>query len=258
MNLTINSRDAMPKGGTINIEVSVENMTNVPGTSNSEIAPGSYVSLRFSDTGCGISPEHLRHVFEPFFTTKDVGKGTGLGLATVYGIVKQHKGWVTVESTVGKGTTFSIFLPQVSPSEETASTPPPTPAQTMGHETILLVEDEAQLRQLLAKVLQQSGYKVITATNAVEAEAIWREQAQSIDLLLTDIIMPEGVTGCDLAIRLKAQRPQLKVIFTSGYSRNLIASEIALQEGVNYLPKPYHPGKVVQMVRSCLDRPASF
>jgi len=199
-----------------------------------------------------MDPLTKSRIFEPFFTTKDVGKGTGMGLATVYGIVKQHNGWVEVGSEVGHGTTFQVFLPVTEKSPEII-VEKPEPLLPGGRERILMVEDEALLRELVESVLVERGYRVLTACSAVEALQIWNEHNAEIDLLLTDIVMPGGMTGRQLAEQLQPRDPNLKVIFTSGYSPEAVAGDFALQEGINFLPKPYHPRTLVQMVRNCLD-----
>jgi len=206
-----------------------------------------------TDTGCGIPPELLLRIFEPFFTTKEVGKGTGLGLATVYGIAKQHEGWIEVISEVGKGTTFKVFLPKSSkpvggPTETTFHSVP-----RWGDEKILLVEDEAALRGLASKLLQKQGYQIFEAASGVEALAVWEEHAGAFDLLLTDIVMPGGLSGRALSEKLLAEKPDLKVIFSSGYSTDMVGDNFHLEEEVNFLAKPYPPKSLIQIVRACLD-----
>jgi len=199
----------------------------------------------------------LGHIFEPFFTTKEPGKGTGLGLATVYGIVKQHQGWLTVESQVGQGSTFTIFLPsaatagRATPPAATAATAPA--ALPSGRETILVAEDEPALRELVVNVLELCGYSVVQACNGVEALEKWADHKGKIDLLLTDMVMPGGVSGRQLAERLEAEDPDLKVIYTSGYSPGMAGKDIALMEGFNFLAKPYPPSQLAIVVRECLD-----
>jgi CheY-like chemotaxis protein len=195
----------------------------------------------------------LNRVFEPFFTTKEVGKGTGLGLATVYGIIKQHEGWIEVRSEVNRGTTFDIYLPE----QESA---PATQVIQRGHapvpggkETILLVEDEPGVRRLAENVLARHGYQVLSAADGREALDVWQQNSEKIDLLLTDMVMPKGLSGLDLAGQLKIRSPRLKVIYTSGYSVELLESELTLNEGINFLPKPYPAGQLAAVVRNCLD-----
>jgi len=206
-----------------------------------------------TDTGCGIAPEHLLRIFEPFFTTKAVGKGTGLGLATVYGIVKQHEGWIEVESEVGKGTTFKIFLPKSSKPAGATTDTTFHPLKRWGDEKILLVEDEAALRGLASKLLQKQGYQIVEAASGVEALEVWEQHNGAFDLLLTDMVMPGGVNGRELAEQLLAEKPDLKVIFTSGYSTDMVGKNFVLEEEINFLPKPYPPKALIQIVRVCLD-----
>jgi PAS domain S-box-containing protein len=257
LNLAVNARDAMPEGG--EIAISLEPVA-LDGRScpHPNASPGNYVRLRFSDTGCGIAPEHLGQIFNPFFTTKDVDKGTGLGLATVYGILEQHQGWIDVESQPGQGTSFVIHLPQwaqgTSAKDEDEA---PVPVRG-GDETILLVEDELVLRMLAARVLERHGYKVIAAPSGAAALGIWEEHRAAVALLLTDVVMPDGVSGGKLAEQLRAQKPALKVLFMSGYTGEIAGRGLNLREGVNFLQKPFSPTRLAQVVRDCLDAaPAS-
>jgi len=252
MNLAVNARDPMPQGGQLTVRTAPVETDADYVWRNPEARAGRFVCLSVTDTGCGMDPLTKSRIFEPFFTTKDVGKGTGMGLATVYGIVKQHNGWVEVGSEVGHGTTFQVFLPVTEKSPEII-VEKPEPLLPGGRERILMVEDEALLRELVESVLVERGYRVLTASSAVEALQIWNEHNAEIDLLLTDIVMPGGMTGRQLAEQLQPRDPNLKVIFTSGYSPEAVAGDFALQEGINFLPKPYHPRTLVQMVRNCLD-----
>ncbi|MDB6017959.1 MAG: sensor hybrid histidine kinase [Pedosphaera sp.] len=255
LNLSVNSRDAMPLGGRLTIRISVMNIDTDNLAQHPGGRPGSFVRLSVIDTGCGIEPENLAHVFEPFFTTKEVGKGTGLGLATVYGIVKQHHGWVEVESELNMGTTFHVFLPSsVEPVEEAkAETPAPRQAVSGGTETILVVEDEPPVRELVCRILKAYGYQVLEATTGATALEVWREHRDKISLLLTDIVMPDGMTGRDLAEAIQKEKPGLKAIYTSGYSSDIVGKDFILQEGLNFLQKPYQPQKLAIAVRKCLD-----
>jgi two-component system cell cycle sensor histidine kinase/response regulator CckA len=205
------------------------------------------------DTGTGIEQENLTRIFEPFYTTKDVGKGTGLGLATVYGIVQQHVGWIEVTSELRKETVFKIFLPATTTRAEAVGEKSPEPKIRGGTETILVVEDEPPLRALVRNVLQRYGYKVLEAGSGVEALPLWREHQSRIKLLLTDMVMPHGLSGRELADKLLLENPQLKVIYTSGYSLDVVGTDMVLREGLNFLQKPYHPRKLAQAVRDCLD-----
>jgi CheY-like chemotaxis protein len=198
----------------------------------------------------------LEHIFEPFFTTKPVGKGSGMGLATVYGIVNQHRGWVNVDSTVGRGTTFSIYLP---PHDQPAEVPPEAPRMPSvrcGNETVLMVEDEPVLRELIEEVLTAHGYHILSAASGAEALQVWQEYGGKIDLLLTDMVMPGGMTGQQLAAELRPRDPRLKVIITSGYSQEMVGRNLTLSEGTEFLPKPYRPPQLVEKVRAILDTPA--
>ncbi len=254
MNLAINARDAMPKGGRLVITTQTEMVDRAAAARNLEAREGRFVVLSVTDTGCGMDQATVNRVFEPFFTTKDVGKGTGLGLATVYGIVKQHNGWLEVASQVGQGSTFRIFLPSVAPTQAKRADEPST-ALTVpgGRETILLVEDEPAVRTLALACLRQLGYRVLEAANGPEALRLFREHHHNISLLLTDLIMPEGMNGHDLAQQLRMTQPNLKAIFSSGYSREIIGSDSGLQHGDFFLPKPYEFAALARLVRHCLD-----
>jgi two-component system cell cycle sensor histidine kinase/response regulator CckA len=254
LNLAVNSRDAMPKGGNIVIRISVCEGRPTPPVEPAEGRAGRFVCLTWTDDGCGIPPEHLSHVFEPFFTTKDLGKGTGLGLATVHGIVKQHQGWIELESYVDKGTTFNVYLPCTNHLPESVA--PPTPqdrAVRGGTETILVVEDDEPVRELASNLLAGQGYNVVQAHCGPEALEVWEQCRGQIDLLLTDLVMPYRVNGLELAEKLWAKRPGLKVLFTSGYGADVVGENFVLRPGINFLQKPYHPQKLAAAVRACLD-----
>ena len=251
LNLVVNARDAMPIGGHISIEVSLVEGTIDAGGPARPI--GSWVCLRVTDTGSGIASEDLPHIFEPFFTTKDVGKGTGLGLATTYGIVQQHGGWIEVDSEVERGTTFLAFFPHVSAM--LAEPPPPAaaPPPPRGNETILVVEDEEGVRALVTKVLGDLGYRLLEAQSGPRALDVWREHESEIDMLITDIVMPDGMNGLELAERLRRSRPSLKVIFTSGYLADVSREDIPARETDAYLAKPFSLPEMARMVRRMLD-----
>ena len=253
LNLAVNSRDAMPKGGQLTLRVSVGEVDARHVAQHPEGQAGRFVCLSVSDTGCGIAPENLRRIFEPFFTTKEVGKGTGLGLATVYGIVKQHQGWIEVESQVGDGTTFHVFLPCCSQPADVRDNQPPERTIRGGNETILVVEDEAPVRELVCSLLAAHGYQILQAGSGVQALQVWNTSKDRIDLLLTDLVMPDRMNGRELAEKLWVDRPKLKVIFTSGYSADVVGHDFVLRGNLNYLQKPYHPQKLALTVRDCLD-----
>jgi PAS domain S-box-containing protein len=254
LNLAVNARDAMPEGGQLVIETAGVEFDEFAATQTAKARPGSFVRLSVSDTGCGIPPENLAKIFEPFFTTKEVGKGTGLGLATVFGIAKQHQGWVNVYSEVGHGTTFKVYLPRLAESHDiTIINKMPATALT-GHETILLVEDEPALRTTVKLTLARLGYRVLEAATGFKALEVWKEHPAEIHLLLTDLMMPDGMTGKELGQRLFHQNPKLKVIYMSGYSANIVAKDFPLQEGVNFLIKPFQVQQLAQTIRQSLDQ----
>jgi PAS domain S-box-containing protein len=253
LNLSVNARDAMPRGGQLSVRISIVEVNKDHVQRHPEARPGRFVCVSNTDTGTGIPPENLSRIFEPFFTTKEVGKGTGLGLATVYGIVKQHQGWVEVESTVGKGTSFRIFIPYVGEPQIPAEKPTTQIIVRGGTETILLVEDEKPVRELVARVLEKHGYCVLQASAGAEAIEVWRAHKDKILLLLTDLIMPGNMNGRELAETLLAERPELKVIFTSGYSADIVGKDFKIESDLNFLQKPYHPQALALVVRRCLD-----
>jgi nitrogen-specific signal transduction histidine kinase/ActR/RegA family two-component response regulator len=253
LNLAVNARDAMPKGGQLAIHISIMEVNEAHVQQRPEARVGRFVCVSKSDTGCGIPPENLQRIFEPFFTTKEVGKGTGLGLATVYGIVKQHQGWIEVESTIGKGTTFRIFIPYAGSAQAEAERPTTQIAVRGGNETILLVEDEKPVRELVSRVLQKYGYKIVQAGSGTEAIEAWGRHKGEIALLFTDLVMPDNMNGRELAEKLKAESPALKVIFTSGYSADIVGKDFKLEPELNFLQKPYQPQALALTVRRCLD-----
>lgn len=256
LNLAVNSRDAMPNGGKLVITTGSELFDEQSARQNPVAAAGLHVWLTVADTGCGIPTEDLPHIFEPFFTTKEVGKGTGLGLATVYGIIQQHHGWVTVTSEVSRGTTFRIYFPAAKATAESKTAIAVTELPR-GTETILIVEDEPTVRSLVSTILEYCGYKVLQAASGKGALKIWEEKRDQIQLLLTDIIMPDGMTGCELASHLQLQQPQLKVLYTSGYSGEAAGKGLQLHEGVNFLKKPYQPEELARIIRMALDSTAA-
>jgi two-component system, cell cycle sensor histidine kinase and response regulator CckA len=256
MNLAVNARDAMPKGGKLFVGTSTVEITQDYVRHHPEAREGNFCCLTVTDTGCGMERKTLERIFEPFFTTKEVGKGTGLGLATVYGIVKQHQGWVEVSSQVGVGTTFKIYFAAMAQTGDHAASLPSVPEHvTGGREAILLVEDEPALRALVREVLENYQYRVLEAGSGVEALRIWEEKDGKFDLLLTDLVMPEGVTGRELAAQLKKRKPELRIIFTSGYSAEVLGKDFPQGETA-FLPKPYLPSQLAKFVRKCLDTSA--
>jgi CheY-like chemotaxis protein len=253
VNLAVNARDAMPEGGKLLIETANVDLDEEYCVMHPYVRPGRFVMLAVSDTGHGMSEEIKRQIFEPFFTTKPKGTGTGLGLATIYGVVKQAKGSIEVYSEVGKGTTFKIYVPRVD--DKTAGPPESSPPMELlgGSETVLLVEDEAVVRDLGVRILAGLGYRVMRAGNGDEAIALAGEHGERIDLLLTDVVMP-GMSGRDLANRLTRIHPEARVLFTSGYTDNVIVHHGVLDEGVSFIGKPYSPSALAKKVREVLDK----
>jgi hypothetical protein len=246
----------MPAGGRVFIKTSLENIHRAPTPMDPERRDGDFVCLSFSDTGIGMDTQILNRIFEPFFTTKPVGKGTGLGLSTVFGIIRAHHGWLGVESKPHHGTTFRLYFP---PSNQPAEKTEPVAEGVLrnGRETILVAEDEDALREMVVQVLRIQGYTVIEAASGREALDMWERKDRPVDLLLTDMVMPGGIMGAELAERLLGQSPALKVIYTSGYSPGMAGQDASLLRGHNFLPKPYSIGKLAQFVRECLDAPAA-
>jgi two-component system, cell cycle sensor histidine kinase and response regulator CckA len=253
LNLAVNARDAMPNGGQLVIETSGAELDELAASQSVQARAGSFVCLSVSDSGCGIAPEILPKIFEPFFTTKDVGKGTGLGLATVFGIVQQHQGWVNVYSELSHGTTFRIYIPRLAKNAGSKSAQPAPKAMPGGDETILLVEDDPSLRLSVRRTLSQLGYRVLEAPTGVQALDVWKQNREEIRLLLTDLVMPDGMTGKTLAQRLLQDNAELKVIYMSGYSAEVVGKDFPLKEGVNFLSKPFQASKLAQTIREKLD-----
>jgi len=251
LNVAINARDAMPDGGTLAIQTRNVVMDETVVGGHTRIPPGDYVLLAISDTGVGMTPETRSHLFEPFFTTKGHGKGTGLGLAVVDGVVKQSGGYIDVYSEIGRGTTFKIYLPAVESgrlSDERAESGEPA----RGTETILLVEDEQAVREVAQEVLKRRGYTVLSASDATEALRIARDNAGRIDVVLTDVVMP-GMTGPQLVERLRAEQPNLPALFMSGYtSDSVLRNEVATGDA-SFLQKPFSTGVLAAKLRQVLD-----
>ena len=256
MNLVVNARDAMPTGGRIVIQTREVGIgPDSPGPPVG-LSSGRWLALAVSDTGQGMDPDTISHVFEPFFTTKLRGKGSGLGLSTVYGIVKQSNGEITVSSEVGRGATFRAYLPVFEAPARAAEPSAAVPRPRRGEETILLVEDEAAVRKLAREMLVREGYRVLTADGGPAALEVWEQHADSIDLLLTDVVMPQ-MSGRELAERLKAERPGLKVLYMSGYTSDVIARHGVLGSETALLPKPFTPESLSRKVRGVLSQTPS-
>jgi signal transduction histidine kinase/CheY-like chemotaxis protein len=254
MNLVVNARDAMPNGGKLTVATEAVLIDEAYVESHPEARTGSFVCLRVTDVGHGMDAATLARIFEPFFTTKEVGKGTGLGLATVYGIVKQHEGWIEVLSQPGKGTTFCIYFPASSAPIQTQSRDAaPAPTVCRGKETILIVEDEPFLREMAHAILEDCGYRILEAASGRQALEIWSGFPEHVDLLLTDMVMPEGVSGMELAQKLLVCKPKLKVVFASGYSIEDLNQEFVHRSNAVFLQKPYTHITLTQAVRKALD-----
>jgi two-component system, cell cycle sensor histidine kinase and response regulator CckA len=250
MNLAVNARDAMPNGGKLDIETANVEFDEGIAAIPPDAIPGRYVLLRVADTGFGMDETTRQHIFEPFFTTKEVGKGTGLGLSTVYGVVRQSGGWIDVWSEVDAGTAFKVYLPRVdsSPEAELKEASAPTAG---GAETILVVEDQEAVRSLAKVVLTQYGYHVIEASDGEQAIAVANRLPGQIHLLLTDVILP-GMNGKEVSDRLRELRPDVKVLFMSGYTADVIAHRGVLDGGVAFLHKPFSPEELAAQVRDVL------
>jgi two-component system cell cycle sensor histidine kinase/response regulator CckA len=252
MNLVVNARDAMPEGGRLMVETCNADLDALYAVDHVTVKPGRYVMLAVSDTGVGMDRQTIAHIFEPFFTTKESGRGTGLGLSTVYGIVKQSGGYIWVYSEPGKGSTFKVYLPRVDEVPEAAAAQA-SPRSQRGTETILVVEDEEAVRELIQTVLTEKGYDVIPSLDPQHAEQIAARFAGEIHLLLTDVVMP-GTSGRELAARISARRRDIRVLFMSGYTDNVITSGGMLEEGLAFLQKPFSPAALVQKVREVLSQ----
>src|SRR5439155_24021073 len=258
VNLAVNARDAMPEGGVISIQTDRMELAAAQAQSSFGIDPGPYVRLRVRDTGGGIGPEVLQHIFEPFFTTKAPGRGTGLGLATVYGIVRQHGGCVRVDSELGHGTEFEILLPEVAAPEqaaglEQAAAPEPRVADFPGGtETVLLVEDDPALLLMARESLSELGYRVLAVSSASEALRVLDRETARIGILVTDVVMP-GMGGRELGERVKGTFPDLPILFVSGYTRDPVLTQSPERIGIQFLDKPYTALALARKVREILD-----
>jgi CheY-like chemotaxis protein len=260
MNLVINARDAMPGGGrlsieTANVEVAAEQAANACDPSEHPVGlppAGSYVKLAVTDTGVGMDAATLSRLFEPFFTTKEVGKGTGLGLPTVYGIVKQSKGVIHVVSEPGRGSTFAVYLPREKNGTALIRRKPTEVVPAVGNETVLVVEDEEAVRKSAVRILRDAGYQVLAASNGLEALKVCNELHGEIHLVLTDVVMPE-MDGAELATRLEQQYPDIRVLFMSGYSGDAIADHGVLDRDTHLISKPFNAADLTNKVRDLLD-----
>jgi two-component system cell cycle sensor histidine kinase/response regulator CckA len=252
LNLAVNARDAMPRGGKLTIETRNTVLDHEYARKHIAVTPGRFVMLAVSDSGTGIDPQLQSRIFEPFFTTKEMGKGTGLGLATVYGIVKQSGGNVWVYSEVGLGTTFKVYLPRTDEEVQTYKRPSVNGGGLFGTETVLLVEDEEVVRQLACEVLRGCGYQLLDAANGKEALLTCESYPQPIHLLVTDVIMP-GMSGPELAGRLSKPRPEMKTLYMSGYADNAIIHQGVLDNGADFIQKPFSTDDLALKVREVLD-----
>ena len=252
VNLALNAREAMPEGGQLILATEALAITEAGAKLEPPSRPGSFVCLKITDTGCGIDPEVLPRIFEPFFTTKDAGKSAGLGLAAAWGIVQQHAGWLEVKSAVNEGATIKVFLP-AAPAGAVAEPVIHSGEKIGGREVILLVEDEASVREVAVAMLQKHGYRVLQAGSAEEALEAWKWHALRIELLLTDLVLPGHITGPQLAERFRAEKPTLKVICLSGYGREDSERVPKLPVGGHFLRKPCRPRVLARAVRALLD-----
>ena len=252
LNLAVNARDAMPQGGRLTIEAADSELGASDVNRFRYVTPGRYVMLKVTDSGCGMDAELQSHIFEPFFTTKERGKGTGLGLATVYGVIKQSGGYIWVDSEPGKGAAFRIYLPQVQESPESPSEEKPlAKLAPTASRTILLVEDEQSLRKLARAILAEAGYVVLEAHDAIHAIQLSREASVAVDLLLTDVVMP-GMSGPHLAGELSPRRPEMRVLYMSGYTDGSIAAHGVLESGLSVLHKPFTRDQLLRRVEDAL------
>jgi len=252
LNLSINARDAMPKGGRLTIETSNVDLSEEFSHDHVSVPPGQYVMLAVSDNGCGMDAETQAHIFEPFFTTKEVGKGTGLGLATVYGIVKQSEGTIWQYSEVGRGTAFKIYLPRAEAPMKEVEVEADDRESLQGTETVLLVEDEEVVREMATEILRDAGYHVLEAKHGPEALILGRRHSGAIHLMLTDVVMPQ-MSGRDLAEQLTPLRRDMKVLYMSGYTDDAIVHHGVLEEGTAFIGKPFTPDALTRKVREVLD-----
>jgi signal transduction histidine kinase/CheY-like chemotaxis protein len=257
LNLTLNARDAMPQGGVCTVRTLLEqgdaSAHAREQTNDDRDAKGPWACLVVSDTGLGIAPNVLPHIFDPFFTTKDIGKGSGLGLSTVYGIARQHRGFVTVATTLGKGSAFKVFLPRDASEIDVVVAVPPSPKAGRG-EQILVVEDEPGVRLLLMSTLARHGYQPVSAESGADALRVWRERGPVFALVFTDMAMPGDMNGLELVEALRSQEPSLKAIISSGYSQEIVATELSARSAQSFLQKPWSAEQLLSAIRDMLDR----
>jgi PAS domain S-box-containing protein len=254
MNLAVNARDAMPDGGTLTIETANTDLTDDYARRHLGVTPGPYVLMAVSDTGMGMTPEVQTHIFEPFFTTKGPEKGTGLGLATVYGIIKQSGGNIWVYSEPGKGATFKVYLPRVSDGAPGAAVLDAEPEPARGHETVLLVEDDDKVREVVSLALRDAGYTVLEARVGSGALALGAERKEPVHLVITDLVMP-GMSGRELVERWRAKHPETRALFMSGYTDATAHQQGGLPAGAAFIQKPFAPSALARKVREVLERP---
>jgi len=252
VNLAVNSRDAMPKGGKLRMVSTAVRVDTTWVARNPQAREGDFVCLAVMDQGCGMDAATLKRIFEPFFTTKPPGKGTGMGLASVFGIVRQHKGWIEVDSELGKGSTFSVFLPVSSRTLAKVTEARPVSVGGNLRGTILLVEDEAEVRQLARGLLTRQGYSVLEAADGPSALDLSRQHSGQIDVMLTDVVMPGGLSGIELAERLRSEQPEVRVVFTSGHNEDILRFHGVSPEGANFIQKPFSMGSLLGALNQAL------
>jgi PAS domain S-box-containing protein len=255
LNLAINARDAMPAGGELFIRVVAVDTDEAYVRRVPQAKPGRFVGVSVGDTGLGIPADVLPRIFDPFFTTKREDQGTGLGLATVYSIAQQHGGWIEVQSQPGRGSEFSVWFPLEPDAPAAPAAPAAAPSAGTGNETVLLVEDKDEVRSVLEALFTRRGYRILTAGNAPEAIELWKRHGEDVSLLFTDIVMPGGLNGRELAERLRIDRPELKVIYCSGYDANILGGDALTVPGTRFLSKPFDIKQTVRLVRELLDQP---
>jgi PAS domain S-box-containing protein len=257
LNLVINARDAMPQGGKLRLRIQSAELSESYARKNPEGRAGSFVCFTVVDTGCGIDPYNIPKIFEPFFTTKEPGKSSGLGLCTAYGVVKQHEGWIEVHSQPGKGSSFKIFLPVAPRAIAPITLKPQESTLPCGTECILVVEDDGAVRSMVRRILERHGYRVLEAASGQEALEVWNTNGHEVQLVLTDMIMPDGLSGRELSDRLRSDRKDLKIIYMSGYCLDVAGQKIPVGHGPHFLAKPFEPSELLQSISNYLRTPAT-